>query len=59
MEQQTNLSDVWVVFSVTASLVVSLSSVQRTCQDEYAEDDYDHGPDGGPEVDSVSACLQK
>jgi hypothetical protein len=59
MEQPTDLPGVPVMLSVTAGFGVSASSVD--CAEEYedAEDDYDDGPDGGPEVDDVSACLQK
>lgn len=59
MEQQTNLSDVQVVLSVTASPAVSLSSVECTRENENAYDDYDDGPDEGPETEVVSVCLQE
>lgn len=59
MEQQTNLPDVSVVFSLAMGSGVSSSSVECACENEDAEDDYDEGPEDRPEVGDISACLQK
>ena len=58
MEQQTDLSDVPVLLSLTTCFSVSPSSEECSQQDEDPEDDYDEGPDDGPEADRVSARLQ-
>ena len=48
-----------VVLSIAASLGASSLSEDGSCNDEYAEDDYDDGPKERREVIEVSCFLEK